>query len=148
MLLEAEGGAPAGGAPAEPRSSAPANVSFAALLAPAAAFADDTETAIRDVLERYRKATEARQVDALPALFIGFSDDQRAAQARYFEGVRDLKVDIGNIDIVVVGDEAVVSYTRTDDFADAKTGRPMHVSVRLTKTLRLEGGTWKMAGAK
>jgi hypothetical protein len=33
--------------------------------------------------------------------------------------VRDLHVDIGNTDIAVVGDEAVVSYTRTDDFIDA-----------------------------
>ena len=103
---------------------------------------------IRALLEQYRVATEARQVDALPALFVEFSEEQRAAQARYFEGVRDLKVDIGNIDIVVVGEEAVVSYTRTDDFADAKTGRPMHVSVRLTKTLRLEDGAWKLAGTK
>jgi ketosteroid isomerase-like protein len=144
MLLEAEGGAK----PVEPQSSAPAPVSFATLLSPAAAFADDTETAIRAVLERYRVVTEARQVDALPALFVDFSDQQRAAQTRYFEGVRDLKVEIGNVDIVVVGDEAVVSYTRTDDFTDAKTGRPMHVSVRLTKTLRLENGNWKLAGAK
>jgi len=126
----------------------PDTVSFAALLAPAVAFADDPETAIRAVLEQYRVATEARQVDALPALFVEFSEEQRAAQARYFEGVRDLKVDIGNVDIVVVGEEAVVSYTRTDNFADAKTGRPMHVSVRLTKTLQLKDGSWKLAGAK
>lgn len=148
MLLEAEGGAAAAEEPAEPRSSVPDTVSFAALLAPAVAFADDPETAIRAVLEQYRVATEARQVDALPALFVEFSEEQRAAQARYFEGVRDLKVDIGNVDIVVVGEEAVVSYTRTDNFADAKTGRPMHVSVRLTKTLQLKDGSWKLAGAK
>jgi len=48
----------------------------------------------------------------------------------------------------VVGDEAVVSYTRTDDFADAHTGRPMHVSVRLTKVLRRRDGTLKLAAAK
>jgi len=62
--------------------------------------------------------------------------------------VKDLKVGIDNVDVAVVGDEAVVSYTRTDDFADAHTGRPMHVSVRLTKVLRRQDGTWKLAAAK
>jgi ketosteroid isomerase-like protein len=61
--------------------------------------------------------------------------------------VRDLKISVDNPDIAVVGDEAVVSYTRTDDFVDARTGRPMHVAVRLTKILRQQpNGEWKMAG--
>jgi hypothetical protein len=55
-----------------------------------------------------------------------------------------LRVAIDNIDVVVVGDEAVVSFTRTDDFVDARTGRPIHASVRLTKTLRQESGVWKL----
>jgi hypothetical protein len=42
----------------------------------------------------------------------------------------------------------VVSYTRTDDFVDARTGRPMHVAARLIRTLRRVDGTWKMAGGK
>ena len=46
----------------------------------------------------------------------------------------------------MVGNEAVVSYTRTDDFVDARTGRPMHVAVRLKKILRQQNGEWKMAG--
>lgn len=144
LLLEAEGGAQR----PEPRSSLPLSQRLAGLLAPAAAFADESEVAIKNVLEAYRKATEARQIDDMAKFFAEFSEEQRAAQERYFEGVRDLKVVIDNVDIAVVGDEAVVSYTRTDDFADARTGRPMHVSVRLTKTLRLENGAWKLAGAK
>jgi ketosteroid isomerase-like protein len=63
-------------------------------------------------------------------------------------GIKDLKVSIDNVDIAVVGDEAVVSYTRTDDFVDARTGRPMHVAVRLTKTLKQDQGAWKLAGGK
>ena len=45
-------------------------------------------------------------------------------------------------------DEAVASYTRTDDFVDARTGRPMHVAVRLTKTLKRQDGAWKLAASK
>jgi len=72
--------------------------------------------------------------------------EKQAAQERYFANVRDLKISIDNPDVAVVGDEAVVSYTRTDDFTDARTGRPMHVAVRLTKILRQQNGEWRMAG--
>ena len=108
--------------------------------------ADQTE--ILAVLERYRKATEAKQIQGLAAVYAEFTPEQQAAQQRYFENVRDLRVTIENVDIAVVGDEAVVSYTRTDDFADARTGRPMHVAVRLTKILRRQDGQWKLAGGK
>jgi len=152
LLLEAEkGGAPppVGGKPAAqaPHSALP---QWLAGWQPAAAYAEDgsPEAAIHALLERYRQATETRQLDALAALHTQFSDEQRAALQRYFENVRDLKVTIENVDVAVVGDEAVVSYTRTDDFADAKTGRPMHASVRVTKTLRHEQGEWKLAGGK
>ena len=116
-----------------------------------AAYADDAggaPPAILDVLEHYRKATESRELQALAAVYDEFSPDQQAAQQRYFENVRDLKVVIDHVDVAVVGDEAVASYTRTDDFVDARTGRPMHVTVRLTKILRRSDGTWKLAGGK
>jgi len=151
LLLEAEGGgAPPSQPEGKPAAQAPhsALMQWLAAVAPAVAHAEDAEVAIHALLERYRRATEARQLDALAALHTQFTDDQRAAQQRYFDNVRDLKVAIENVDIAVVGDEAVVSYTRTDDFADAKTGRPMHASVRITKTLRQQQGEWKLAGGK
>ena len=37
---------------------------------------------------------------------------------------------------------------RTDDFVDARTGRPMHVTVRVTKTLGRADGGWVFAAAK
>ncbi len=153
MLLEAEGGgaSPAAGSDGKPAASAPHSSlpRWLAALAPVAAYAQiPPEAQIRDVIEHYRRATEAHELDALAALHSQFTAEQRAAQQRYFENVRDLKVAIENVDIAVVGDEAVVSYTRTDDFADAKTGRPMHASVRITKTLRQDQGEWKLAGGK
>jgi class 3 adenylate cyclase/ketosteroid isomerase-like protein/TolB-like protein len=149
MLLEAEGG----GAPPAPTPPEPGSGLFRWLarhLGPVAARAKEggAEAEILDALERYRKATEARQIDALAAVYVTFAPEQKAAQERYFENVRDLRITIDNVDIAVVGDEAVVSYTRTDDFADARTGRPMHVAVRLTKVLKRADGAWKIAGAK
>ena len=155
MLLEAEGAsaAPPARPPHEqvpgPHSALPQWRAMARLLAAAPAWADDSaaRTAILDVVERYRRAIEARDLRALGALYADFSPEQQAAQQRYFDNVRNLKISIDNPDIAVVGDEAVVSYTRTDDFVDARTGRPMHVAVRLTKILRQQpNGKWKMAG--
>jgi hypothetical protein len=156
LLLEAESGA--AHRPAAPGSGTSQDSPSSALprwlarldLVPAA-YADDaggTPPAILDVLERYRRATESREIQALAGVYDEFSPDQQAAQQRYFENVRDLKVVIDHVDVAVVGDEAVASYTRTDDFIDARTGRPMHVTVRLTKILRRSDGTWKLAGGK
>ncbi len=155
MLLEAEGGSapPAPG----PRSQTPTPEPHSALtrwpalalsVPPAFGAQNSDQTEILAVLENYRKATEAKQMQALAAVYAEFPPEQQAAQQRYFENVRDLRVAIDNIDIAVVGDEAVVSYTRTDDFADVRTGRPMHVAVRLTKILRRQDGQWKLAGGK
>jgi adenylate cyclase len=152
MLLEAEGAAgdtnpkPAPG----PQSALSGWQVLTGLWFPPAARADDSgaETAILATLERYRKATESRDTNALADLYTEFPPDQLSAQQRYFENVRDLKVVIDNAEIAVVGDEAVVSYTRTDDFVDARTGRPMHVAVRLTKILVRTDDGWRLAAGK
>lgn len=117
----------------------------AGLLVGTAHASDDADQeAVRGLLEQYRRATESRQIEAVAALFRDLSSEQQAAQQRYFDNVRDLKVVFENIDVAVIGDEAVVSYTRTDDFVDAKTGRPMHASVRLTKILQRNEEGWRL----
>ena len=102
------------------------------------------EDAIRAFLDKYRRAMEAGEVARLAEMYTEFPPELRTAQQRYFDNVRDLRVAIDNLDIAVVGDEAVVSYTRTDDFTDVRTGRPMHVAVRVTKILRNTDGTWRL----
>jgi ketosteroid isomerase-like protein len=157
LLLEAEGGTPRDAPPPKPGgpdSALPRWLAAVSVRARAAQAADgagenaEVNAEIRAMLERYRRATEARQVRDVAAVYTEFSAEQQAAQQRYFDNVRDLRVGIDNVDVAVVGDEAVVSYTRTDDFADARTGRPMHVAVRLTKLLRRQGGEWRIAGAR
>jgi ketosteroid isomerase-like protein len=145
MLLEAEGGAaPAPKPPPGPGSSLRWWLDRVGLRA---AWADDRGD-IAAVLEAYRKATETHEMPALAALYVEFSPDQQAAQQRYFDNVKDLKMGISDVDAVVVGDDAVVSYTRTDDFTDARTGRPVHVQVRLTKNLKRTANGWKIAAGK
>jgi ketosteroid isomerase-like protein/TolB-like protein len=108
----------------------------------------DDEERIRTLLERYRQAMQSGQVEALTSLYTELNADQRQAQERYFASVRDLEVGIAEIDIAVVGDEAVVSYTRTDRFVDRRTGRQMEIAVRLTKTLLRHEGEWKLTSGE
>jgi TolB-like protein len=76
---------------------------------------DATRTDILAVLERNRKATERREVQALAGIYEEFTPEQQAAQQRYFDGVSDPQIAFDNINVAVVGDETVVSYTRTDE---------------------------------
>jgi ketosteroid isomerase-like protein len=149
MLLEAEGGVgpnPAPGPASERRSALPRWLARLQIAGVALADDADAHAAILEALERYRRAMEARDLQTLSTVYVEFPAEQQAAQQRYFDNVRDLKISIENPDIAVVGDEAVVSYTRNDNFIDARTGRPMHVTGRLTKVLRHADDGWKMAG--
>jgi class 3 adenylate cyclase/ketosteroid isomerase-like protein/TolB-like protein len=141
-LLEAEGGAGEPAATPEPESAIERWLAWAVV--PRAARADDSHE-ILDVIEHYRRATESREASALADYYLEFTPKQQAAQQRYFDGARNLKVRIDDVKLEVQGDDAIVMYTRTDDFDDSQTGVPMHLSVRLTKNLRRTPGGWKLA---
>ncbi len=120
-------------------------------MGPRSAWAGDEGVAEREImafLDRYRQATESGDVAALATMYATFTPAQRAALASYYASVRNLRVAIDNVEIVVVGDEAVVSYSRTDDFVDVPTGRPMHVALRVTKTLARRDGAWVLTSGK
>ena len=148
-LLDAEGESrPAPPPQAPPAGPGDGHSRLLDLLGPREAQADEVLPQIEAFLEQYRRATEARDVAALGAMYETFSPEQRAALERYFGGVRDLRVAIDHVEAAVVGDEAAVTYARTDDFVDVQTGRPGHVAVRLTKTLRRVDGRWLFAGSR
>ena len=117
-------------------------------LAPRSAWAGELDAARAEVaafLERYRKTIEARDVDALAMFYVEFPSDQRVALARYFADAPDLRVTLDDVDVNVAGDEAVVTYTRTDVFVDAQSGREMRVMTRPTKLLRRQDAAWRLA---
>jgi len=150
-LLDAEGESrPAAPPPpqAPPAGPGDGHSRLLDLLGPREAQADEVLPQIEAFLEQYRRATEARDVPALGAMYEAFSPEQRAALERYFGGVRDLRVAIDHVEAAVVGNEAAVTYARTDDFVDVQTGRPGHVAVRLTKTLRRVDGRWLFAKSR
>ena len=148
-FLDAEGEArPAPPAPVPPAGPGDGHSWLLDILGPREARADEALREIEVFLERYRVATEAHDLAALGAMYAAFSPEQREALERYFGGVRDLRVGIDHVEAALVGDEAVVSYSRTDDFVDVQTGRPGHVAVRLTKTLRRVDGRWLFASSR
>lgn len=147
MLLEAEGGGERPALPPRPGAGSFLWRWIGQAVDVATARADD-RTDIASILERYRQATEARDVAAVGTVFLEFVPEQQAAQQRYFDNAMNLRVTIADVEAVVVGDEAIAGYTRTDDFTDARTGRPMHVQVRLSKTLKRTGDGWRIAPGK
>jgi hypothetical protein len=106
--------------------------------------ADQDEVAIRDLLRRYALALESKQPDALAALQVEMDDAQRASLGRYFAIATDLHVQVSDIDVLVEGDDAVVTFTREDTFTDAPSGRTMHLEVRVSGRLVKQAGAWKI----
>jgi TolB-like protein len=128
---------PAAPAPADPESG------LWDMLGPARAHAGDAEAEVTEFLEQYRRATEAGDIAALASMYVAFSPGQRAVLEEYYASVRDLRVRIDRLEAAVVGEEAVVNYTRSDSFLDVPTQRRLRVSARVTKTLRRVDGEWK-----
>jgi TolB-like protein/ketosteroid isomerase-like protein len=115
-------------------------------LLPRSAWAEDAgRDEVLAFLERYRKAIEAGDLSTLAGLYVQFPAEQRTALEHYYKDSTDLRVKLEDIDVAIAGDEAIVSYTRKDDFVDSPTGRPMHVSGRVTKLLKRSGGKWQLA---
>ena len=51
----------------------------------------------------------------------------REALQRYFSNAEQLRVRFSKLDIVIEGNEALATFTRSDDFVDAQTGMPVHL---------------------
>lgn len=128
----------------EPRSEGPGGPWFS----PDPAWAGDDEAAIAALLARYRDALESENLAAVEALHIALPDAMRNALQKYFQNADALRVQFSKADIVVEGDEALATFTRTDDFTDASSGLPVHLEVRVSNVVARQGGSWKIRGLK
>ena len=109
---------------------------------------EDDEDAIRALLERYRAALESRDMARVESLHAALPTPMRDALLQYFQGAADLRVQFSKLDIVVEGDDALATFTRSDDFLDAQTGTPVHLEVRVSNVLTRRDGGWKILGLK
>jgi len=141
------GGKPRGGSAAPPPTTPPPGPDASWLAPGTRAYAqapDKDDVAIRELLRRYALALESKQADALAALQVEMDDAQRASLARYFAIANALAVQVRDVDALVDGPDAVVTFTREDTFTDAPSGRAMHLEVRVSGRLVKQGDAWKI----
>jgi serine/threonine protein kinase/TolB-like protein len=101
--------------------------------------------AARQVLEAYRRAHEQGDLARLAALYVSFPEEQRRAVQEYVKNIKDLHIELADVQIEPRGRDILVSYTRQDQFIDKTTGERMSLQVRLTRFLVQDGGAWKFA---
>jgi TolB-like protein/ketosteroid isomerase-like protein len=118
---------------------------------PRAAYAQsdaDAEPAILALLEAYRTALQREDVEAVAATHVELSPEQRTGFERYFESADELQVVLGDVEVLVEGDEALVTFTRRDAFRDHKSGKALQLEVRLSSEAVRKGGRWLLRGVK
>jgi TolB-like protein/ketosteroid isomerase-like protein len=115
---------------------------------PRSAWAADAEPAIRSLLEAYRAALQAEDVAAVAATHMELSEEQRAGFTRYFEGAQDLRVTLSDVDVLLDGDQALVTFTRRDVFQDKSSGKEVTLEVRLSSVVEQRDGHWLLRGVK
>ena len=114
---------------------------------PPAASATD-EAGIRELLEKYRTALESKDLDRLASVQESMSEGQREALLRYFDNANKLEVKFTNLDILVEGSEALATFTRDDFFEDVRSGRQIHLEVRMSSVLAKQSDGWKIRTLK
>lgn len=132
----------------DPRSQIPWRSLLGSVGPRAALAATGAEQEIRTLLDRYRSALEAEDLAQVEALHAALPDPMRQALTRYFQNATRLKVQFSKVDILVEGDEALATFTRTDDFLDGETGLPVHLEVRVSNTVEKRDGAWKLRGLR
>lgn len=141
-----------GAPPDEPAAPRPARRRTSWLAWPRSAWADEATAAaeqrIRSLLDAYRAALQAEDIAAVAATHVGLSDEQRAGFVRYFEGANGLDVTLSDVDVLVDGDQALVTFTRHDTFRDAQSGKEMRLEVRLSSVVEQRDGGWLLRGVK
>lgn len=144
MLTDTLGGPPTDAAPAP----APGHSWLQWLDASSAEAGDPDEDAIRVVLIEWAAALQAKDVNRVAAVSVTMDDTQRGALARYFDNADRLSITIGDVDVMVAGDEALATFTRRDAFVDKRSGKDMQLEVRLSGELSRSDGHWKLKGIK
>jgi TolB-like protein len=101
---------------------------------------------IGQVLEEYRSALQAKDVDRLARLYVRFPQRRREAQQEYFDNVDSLEIEIADVTIAPHPAGRVVEYTRRDRFVDRRSNQPVRLEVRLTRVFIRVGDTWRIGG--
>jgi hypothetical protein len=124
--------------PAPPAPSAPAQAPAPQAEPPRT---PPAEEAIRDVLDRYKSALEARSLEALKRLWPTLSGAQQAAIQNEFSHASRIDVDILDPRIAVSGSSATVAFIRRYELVTVD-GQRLNNDTRATMTLQRANGGW------
>lgn len=120
--------------------------------APASAFAQDApaaaEAAIKETVAAYGTALQSESVDAVAAVHVELTPEQREGFVRYFASADDLSVTLSDVDVLMDGDQALVTFTRRDVFKDHGSGKEIQLEVRLSSVVEQRDGRWLLRGVK
>lgn len=110
-----------------------------------AADPETEEQEIRALLEEYRLALEAADLDAIQEIRGSLSERQREGLQGYFENVKDFHVQFDAIEIELIEDgRYAVSFLRRDRFTDKRTGEAISLDIHLDKIAVRDVDGWKI----
>lgn len=112
------------------------------------AWADEVNAEVAALLEAYRAALERKDVAGVADVHVSLTDEQRAGFDRYFASADDLRVSIDDVDVLLDGDEGVVTFTRRDVFRDRNSDKDVELEVRLSTIVVRKDGHWLMRGVR
>lgn len=134
----------------------------ALLLSTAPAFAERTEPAtvipavpeqavqqapLFTFLQSYFSALATGDVDKLASYHPTLTPQQLDVLRDYFAStVRDLHIDVRNVQVQLAANTATVTFFRTDRFVDRLSGRKIEKSIRLSTALVYGGSGWRLGG--
>jgi serine/threonine-protein kinase len=98
-------------------------------------------SAIAEVLDRYKRALEARNLDAVKRLWPTVSSAQESAMRYEFQNTKSIEVEILNPQITIAGSTATVQFTRRYRLL-TKDGQRPETESRTTMILHRNGSGW------
>ena len=97
---------------------------------------------MRELLEKYKAALEARSLDALKRVWPSLSGGPQEAIRDQFRQARQIKVDIIDPQISLSGATGTVTFIRRYEVVTVEGLRPPRVESRTTMEIRRNGGDW------
>jgi hypothetical protein len=90
---------------------------------------------VRALLDRYARAWHAQDLTELRRIGQIVDERQAEALAKYFEGIRDLVVEVQVLEMIDGGDRRTVRFTRRDRFRDPGGHEVFKQSPPIEKTI-------------
>jgi ketosteroid isomerase-like protein len=99
------------------------------------------EEAIRDLVRRYARALEARNIDAVKRVWPSLQGAQEDAVRKEFMHAREINVDVDDTDVNVSGNTGTVTFVRRYRLSTVD-GQRLDTNSRTTMSVRRAGNEW------